>query len=105
MSNSPLELPGSERASLRAAVETVNRQVSSLKGHATLEEFRAATDTLVGSFTELVKLLDLGEAPALRECPRCKHLGMRAASRCGYCWIDLAPLADEAAAVAAPLPS
>jgi hypothetical protein len=92
MSKSPLELPGSDRALLRAAVEALDKQVLFLSARTTLEEYRAAAETLRDSWTALVKLLALGEAPALRECSRCKHLGMREATRCGYCWAELAPM-------------
>jgi len=27
-----------------------------------------------------------------RVCPKCGHLGMAAATRCGYCWTKLTPL-------------
>ena len=47
------------------------------------------------AWAELVKLLALGVAPALRACPVCKHAGMRAATRCGFCWSKLSPLPPE----------
>ena len=43
------------------------------------------------AWTSLVDTLALGPAPELRECPRCGHAGMLAATRCGYCWIVLCP--------------
>lgn len=39
----------------------------------------------------LVLALDLGPEPEVRACPGCGKLGMRAATRCGYCWSPLAP--------------
>jgi hypothetical protein len=50
------------------------------------------TPTLRAAWSELVEVLALGPAPETRECPRCHKIGMRAASRCGYCWIALEPL-------------
>ena len=105
MSNTHLELPGSERAALRASVAAIDLKISCLSKLSTLEEYRAAADELLVSWPGLVKLLALGQAAELRECPSCKHLGMRSATCCGYCWAKLSPLPaarDGAAAVDAP---
>ena len=48
--------------------------------------------SLRAAWAELVDLLALGPAPQTRECPRCRGIGMWAASRCGQCWAALAPL-------------
>jgi hypothetical protein len=48
-------------------------------------------DALLASWAALVDLLALGPEPEVRECPACRHIGMRAASRCGYCWTELSP--------------
>lgn len=53
---------------------------------------------LRSAWTELVGVLALGPAPETRECPACHAIGMRAASRCGQCWIaleKLPPLSQE----------
>ncbi len=47
------------------------------------------------AWTELVEVLALGPAPLTRECPKCHKIGMRAASRCGYCWSALPPYKQE----------
>lgn len=47
---------------------------------------------LRAAWTELVEALALGPAPETRECPTCHGIGMRAASRCGHCWVALEPL-------------
>ena len=44
---------------------------------------------LQAAWTELVAVLALGPAPQTRECPTCYGIGMRAASRCGFCWTAL----------------
>ena len=49
----------------------------------------------------LVDSLALGPAPEMRECPVCKHRGLRAATRCGFCWTALAPLARSGTGQAA----
>ena len=50
------------------------------------------TPALRAAWDDLVAVLALGAAPQTRECPACKGIGMRAASRCGHCWAALAPL-------------
>ena len=89
MSNVHLELPGSDRALLRRAVHAVEQQLSALPGHSTLDAYRAAAADLAVSWAALCKLLALGEAAPLHECPRCHHLGMSTATLCGYCWLRL----------------
>jgi len=74
-------LPG-----LRAIVAAIDRQMSELP--------QATTSELRGSWIQLVKLLALEPEPQLRACPACNHVGMRGATRCGYCWIQLSPLPD-----------
>ena len=70
------------RAQLRAVMATIDREVATLSDHALLSS----------SWAELVELLAVGPAPRVRECPVCKHTGMREATRCGYCWTKLSPL-------------
>ena len=74
------------RDSLRALVAATDREIARLP-----VENDAATG-LRASWTELVRALALGPAPETRACPACKGIGMAAASRCGHCWADLAPL-------------
>lgn len=95
MSNVHLELPGSERALLRQAVHAVEQQISALPGHTTVDAYRAATTDLAASWAALCKMLALGEAAPLRECPRCHHLGMSIATLCGRCWLRLPRLTTE----------
>ena len=85
-----LELPDAARAALRAVVATIDREMSHLSTPAESGGNRA-TDDLRSSWAELVKQLALGPAPEVRECPVCKHIGMREATRCGYCWTKLTP--------------
>jgi hypothetical protein len=91
-------------ASLRPVVAAIDHELSRL-GEGTVSGVEAAQ--LRGSWAELVELLALGSAPELRVCPVCEHYGMRAASRCGYCWTSLSPFveaggAPEAARIASP---
>ena len=67
---------------LRAVVAVIDREI--------VQE--SATPALRAAWAELVDVLALGPAPQTRECPRCHRIGMRAATRCGFCWQPLAPL-------------
>ena len=55
----------------------------------------AASPTLRALWTDLLAALALGPAPELRACPACSQLGMRAASRCGHCWIAIVPMPSD----------
>ncbi len=74
-----------ENGSLRSLVATIDQSISRLSPE--------AGDELRGSFAELVKLLRLDPVPEVRVCPACKRIVRRAATRCGYCWTKLSPLA------------
>jgi hypothetical protein len=85
--------------SLRGAVASVNRAMERL-GREGMTKTEAATAPLLGLWRNLVVMLDLGPPPNLRVCPACGYAGMRTATRCGFCWIDLAPIAERAPEVA-----
>ena len=74
------------RAELREAVAAVDSHLGHLPGAST-----AAKSGLPEAWATLVKLLNLGEEPAVRLCPACGGVGMRAATRCGHCWTALMP--------------
>jgi len=42
-------------------------------------------------WAELVEQLALGPEPELRECPACKYVAMRDATRCASRWTSLIP--------------
>jgi hypothetical protein len=69
---------------------------------AVLEEESAQTpqsEKFQASWSEMVKLMDLGLEPQLRACPVCGRFGMLLATRCGYCWSSLvAPVSEETSA-------
>jgi len=54
-------------------------------------EPHATTNQLKKNWKELVTLLALGPEPEYRECPSCHGIGMRLATRCGFCWAKLPP--------------
>jgi hypothetical protein len=91
MREAPFEPSESERANLRAVVGDIDRELACLAREAPAADHRSALGDLVASWASLVQLLALGVAPELRECPRCGNRGMRAATRCGYCWLALTP--------------
>ena len=72
------------RDTLRGAVARVGEQLA----------MGNPSPGLLAAWTALVDALALGSAPELRECPSCGNTGMRAATRCGYCWVALIPPAD-----------
>jgi hypothetical protein len=81
---------------LRAVVETIDSEIAGLVGPA-----NTGTHRLAIAWAELVRLLSLGPAPEVRECPSCGRSGMRAATRCGYCWTALPPLPAAAPSLVA----
>jgi len=82
--------PDAARSRLRATVATVELELSRLPVQGDGNE--SPPTGLRASFADLVDQLALGPEPEVRECPVCRHTGMRAATRCGYCWTKLAPL-------------
>ena len=79
---------------VRRAVEAVDREVARLAGHTSVEE-APRLDGLRASWGKLVDLLALGPPPERRECPHCGCVGMLDATRCGRCWMELAPFDAE----------
>jgi hypothetical protein len=73
---------------MRALVVVMDREIA----------LGAPTAQLRDAWARLVTVLALGPAPELRSCPRCNEVGMRAASRCGRCWLVLPPYDAAASA-------
>lgn len=76
---------------VKKAIEAVDREVARLAAHASTEE-APDLDDLRSSWGRLVELLILGPRPERRACPHCGAVTMMAATRCGRCWMELAPL-------------
>jgi hypothetical protein len=89
MREAPFDPSESERVTLRIIVSDIERELSCLAREAPPAEHRSAIGDLTASWARLVQLLALGVAPELRQCPRCGTSGMRAATRCGHCWVAL----------------
>jgi hypothetical protein len=92
-----------QNAGLRPAVAAMDSGLTRL-AHGTPIGARVEIGEVLESWAMLVELLALGPAPEMRECPVCRHRGMRAATRCGFCWTALAPLAHAGGEPAAALP-
>ena len=81
-------VPDAARSRQRATVAALEREISRLPRQAA-DDDRSASSGLLVSIADLVEQLALGPEPDVRECPHCKHIGMRAAMHCGYCWTRL----------------
>lgn len=68
-------------ANLRSLVTVIEGELAST----------APPDKLRVAWAQMVEALALGAAPDLRECPNCRELCMRAATRCVHCWSRLSP--------------
>ena len=75
------------RVALRSAVAEVEHFITHLPNR------HAGPDRdLPGAWAALIKILNLGTAQKLRDCPRCGHVAMRDATLCSHCWAHLPPL-------------
>ena len=88
--------PDSRRTRLRDTVAKMQRELSRLPRWVDDHDGTTSPDGLLASFADLVDQLALGPEPEVRECPVCGHTGMRAATRCGYCWTRLTPRQHDA---------
>jgi hypothetical protein len=91
INNRRVPLPDDKTAQLRAIVATINSEIARLPRPAASGVAEQSSDELIVSWNTLVDLLALGPAPETRACPACAHIGMLAATRCGYCWTPLQP--------------
>ena len=90
MNNQRLAFPDSAGSRLQSIVATVDREIARLTRQNTTDDRSPPTD-LLEAWADLIDELALGRQPAARECPVCKHLLMRTASVCSYCWTKLSP--------------
>jgi hypothetical protein len=88
MNSQRFAVPDAARSKLRATVARIEREISRLPTQVT-DDTGSPPNGLLASFADLVEQLALGPEPETRECPVCKHIGMRAATLCGYCWTKL----------------
>jgi hypothetical protein len=76
----------------------IEHEIARLPRGVAHDDGKGPVNDLAARWADLVEQLALGPELDMRECPVCRHHGMRAATRCGYCWKELTPLTDRAAA-------
>jgi hypothetical protein len=86
-------VPDSKRSRLRATIAAIERELARLPPEVTNDNRATPADSLRASVADLVGQLALGPEPEYRQCPLCRHLGMRVATVCGHCWTKLTPSA------------
>ena len=91
MSDSPDSVPDSKRSRLRATIAAIERELARFPAEVTNDNRATPADGLRASVADLVGQLALGPEPEYRQCPMCKHVGMRVATVCGHCWTKLTP--------------
>ena len=90
--NSPqFSVPDAARSRLRATVTTIEREIARLPEPVAHIDGDSPPNGLAAACADLVEQLALDPEPEVRECPVCQHIGMRAATRGGYCWTKLVP--------------
>lgn len=77
------------RSLLRTSIARIEEEYASAA-----RDRGALPAALLAAWGDLVDQLDLGPEPELCECPTCRHIGMRAATRCGFCWTHLVAPGD-----------
>lgn len=78
----------------RTMLHDIDRDLASLEAGSEAEHGERLAQ-LKGSWQRLVQHLALGEAPAVRDCPFCGGVIMRAATRCVHCWKHVTPPGHE----------
>jgi hypothetical protein len=91
MNDSRDSVPDSKRSRLRATISAIEHDLARLPGDVTKDNGATLAEGLRTSVADLVGQLALGPEPTYRQCPVCKHMGMRMATLCGHCWTTLAP--------------
>jgi hypothetical protein len=89
--SAPDSVPDSKRSRLRATVAAIEQELARLPPEVTNDNGATAAAGLRASVADLVGQLALGPEPQYRQCPTCKHTGMRVATVCGHCWTKLTP--------------
>jgi hypothetical protein len=98
MNNLMLSFSGPDLARLRALVTAVGEEIALAPGAARTADSHGPQTALDMAWSSLIKMLDLGPAPEMRECPECGRQGLVGATRCGYCWASLPVLREKPAA-------
>ena len=93
MNDPQFSVPDAKRSRLRAAIAAIEGALARFPVEVTNDNGATPADSLRASVAALVGQLALGPEPAYRQCPACRHVGMRAATVCGHCWTKLTTLA------------
>jgi hypothetical protein len=99
MNSSRFSVPDAAQSRLRATIAMIECELARLPRPVAGDASGTSPTGLLASFADLVEQLALGPEPEVRECPVCKHTGMRAATVCGYCWTKLVAPATADGAV------
>jgi len=92
-SEAHFELSDVKRDKLRAACAAVDDAFSHMPTEGPASAVAAG---LRAQWANVVALLALEPARALRECPHCGQVGMLEATRCGHCWAKLPAATGDA---------
>jgi len=92
-------VPDWKRSQLRATVAAIEQELGRLPREVTSDNRATPADALRASVADLVGQLALGPEPEYRQCPLCRHVGMRVATVCGHCWTKLTPAAAASGVV------
>jgi hypothetical protein len=80
--------PDAARSRLRGLVAKVSLEIERLSEPVNADGKKNKSG-LNDAWVALVKQLDLGPEPKVRDCPHCGHICMHAATVCAYCWNKL----------------
>jgi hypothetical protein len=81
--------PDPKRSQVRDRLVELDGAIATLRSSPTPASVEAVAEAARGIASEL----DLGAEPTLVACRVCKRLGMVGATRCGFCWASLQPVA------------
>jgi hypothetical protein len=87
-----LPVTNASATSARLALDRLDREIATLSRWSESEAVCAVVRPVLIAWSGLVAALALGPEPQMRLCPVCEEAGMRAATRCGYCWRKLTPI-------------
>lgn len=81
MNSTKIDHPDAARSRLRTLVAALSHEIDLVASSEA-----SVSPKLRARWSDLVDVLALGDEPEMRACPHCGRIGMRAATRCGFCW-------------------
>jgi hypothetical protein len=82
-----------ENSDARGVMRRIEEDVEELGQAGMAGEGGRLVERLTSDWSELLSLIGPMEDPFTRDCPSCGRMGTPGATRCGYCWAALEPLA------------